>query len=64
MKRVTEFLKIRVLTNWKTTLMGLFLLLAVLALVWTSKATLVEAMPLVMIGLGFMGLKDPQNTNR
>ncbi len=48
----------RIFKNWKTTLLGLIIIGASLAAVFTGKASLTEAGAFITLGIGFFFLKD------
>ncbi len=48
----------RIFKNWKTTLVGLGIILAGLALVWFQKATLTEFTAFLVGGVGVMFMRD------
>ena len=64
MKKLKEILNNRIIENWKTSIVGVILIGSVLGLVWGGKAPLVDSTPLIVIGLGLMGLKDPKSIGR
>lgn len=49
----------RIFKNWKTTTIGLVILVPSLAAVFMGKATLTEAGVFIMTGLSCFGFKDP-----
>jgi hypothetical protein len=50
----------RIFKNYKTTLLGLFLIFTCFILVWFEKATLTEVSVFVTGGFALLFLKDPQ----
>lgn len=48
----------RVFKNWKTSLVGIVILLGAMATVFLGKATLTEAGAFIVMGVGFFFLKD------
>lgn len=53
----------RVFGNWKSSLLGSLLIIICLVLIFIGKATFLEVNLLILIGLGLLGVKDPQNIN-
>lgn len=51
----------RIFKNWKTTLLGVGLIIAGLLFVWFEKATLTELTAFIGSGLVLMLVKDPKN---
>jgi hypothetical protein len=51
----------RIFKNWKTTLLGLGLIISGLFFVWFEKATLTELTAFIGSGLVLMLIKDPKN---
>ena len=51
----------RVLKNWKTTLVGLLIIMIAGASVYLDKATLTEAGAFIGVGLGLFFMKDKNN---
>ena len=51
----------RIFKNWKTTLLGLGLIIAGLFFVWFEKATLTELTAFIGSGVVLMLVKDPKN---
>lgn len=51
----------RIFKNWKTTLLGIGLIIAGLLFVWFEKATLTELTAFIGSGLVLMLVKDPGN---
>jgi hypothetical protein len=57
----------RIFKNWKTSLLGLGLIIAGLVFVWFEKASLTELTAFIGSGVVLMLVKDPKNekdTNR
>lgn len=50
----------RILKNWKTTAIGLGIILSALALVYLEKTTLSDAGAFISVGLVLLFSKDPQ----
>jgi hypothetical protein len=51
----------RIFKNWKTTLLGLGLIIAGLVFVWYEKASLTELTAFIGSGVVLMLVKDPKN---
>ena len=51
----------RIFKNWKTTLIGLGLIIAGLIFVWYEKASLTELTAFIGSGVVLMLVKDPKN---
>ena len=51
----------RIFKNWKTTLLGVGLIIAGLLFVWFEKATLTELTAFIGSGLVLMLVKDPNH---
>lgn len=51
----------RIFKNWKTTLLGIIMLVGSLLLVYYGKATLTEASAFMVAGFSMFFLKDPKN---
>ena len=51
----------RIFKNWKTTLLGLGLIIAGLVFVWYEKASLTELTAFIGSGVVLMLIKDPKN---
>jgi|WetSurMetagenome_2_1015567.scaffolds.fasta_scaffold180722_3 hypothetical protein len=56
-------MKNRLLKNWKTTLVGIILLMAGLVFVAIGKATLTEYAAIAPLGFTLLFLKDPKLKN-
>jgi len=53
----------RIFRNWKTTVIGLTILVVSLVFVWFERATLTEVSIFLMGGFAFLFSKDPKPTD-
>ena len=53
----------RIFRNWKTTVIGLTILVVSLVFVWFERATLTEVSIFMMGGFAFLFSKDPKPTD-
>jgi hypothetical protein len=53
----------RIFANWKTTVIGLVILVVSLVFVWFERATLTEVSIFLMGGFAFLFTKDSKPTN-
>ena len=53
----------RIFANWKTTTIGLVILVVSLVFVWFERATLTEVSIFLMGGFAFLFTNDPKKTN-
>jgi hypothetical protein len=53
----------RIFRNWKTTVIGLTILVVSLVFVWFERATLTEVSVFLMGGFAFLFSNDPKPTN-
>lgn len=51
----------RIFKNWKTSVLGLLIILGSLGAVFLDKASLTEAGAFITLGIGFFFLKDSTN---
>ncbi|HAT80379.1 MAG TPA: hypothetical protein DCS17_02935 [Flavobacterium sp.] len=58
MRKLKTKLSELITTNWKTTLIGLFIVALATIILFTSKATFAELSPLYIVGVGLLAAKD------